>query len=153
VGISFYTFEAISYTVDVYRRRIPAERNLSHFMLFILFFPHLVAGPVVRARDFLPQARRRKHWSWLRMGLGARLYLLGLVKKLVIADHLALFADPVFANPGQYGTRAVWIAAVAYALQIYCDFSGYSDMAIGTAHLLGYKLSLNFNMPYLSANV
>jgi alginate O-acetyltransferase complex protein AlgI len=153
VGISFYTFEAISYTVDVYRRRIPAERNLSHFMLFILFFPHLVAGPVVRARDFLPQARRRTRFSWLRLGLGARLFLLGLVKKLVIADHLALFADPVFADPAQFGTRAVWVAAVAYALQIYCDFSGYSDMAIGTAHLLGYKLSLNFNMPYLSANV
>jgi alginate O-acetyltransferase complex protein AlgI len=153
VGISFYTFEAINYTVDVYRGKIPAERNLGHFMLFILFFPHLVAGPIVRARDFLHQIKRPKRWSWPRLQLGLLLFLLGLLKKLGVADHLAHFVDPVFANPGAYGTEATWYAVLAYALQIYCDFSGYSDMALGTAHMLGYKLAQNFNMPYIAVNV
>jgi alginate O-acetyltransferase complex protein AlgI len=153
VGISFYTFEAINYTVDVYRRRIPAERNLAHFMLFITFFPHLVAGPIVRARDFLPQIRRRKRWDWGRLQLGTEYFLMGLVKKLVVADRMALYADPVFASPEQYSGAAVWLAVVAYALQIYCDFSGYSDMALGSAHMLGYKLVQNFNMPYIARNI
>ena len=153
IGISFYTFEAINYTIDVYRRRVPAERNLLNFMLFILFFPHLVAGPIVRARDFLPQVRRRKRWDWLRLHLGAQYFLMGLVKKVAIADRMALFADPVFADPTRYSQEATWLAVLAYALQIYCDFSGYTDMALGTAHMLGYKLALNFNMPYLATNV
>jgi alginate O-acetyltransferase complex protein AlgI len=153
VGISFYTFEAINYTVDVYRRRIRAETDLGHFLLFITFFPHLVAGPIVRARDFLPQIRRRKRWSWHRAQLGVQLFLLGLFKKLAIADRMALFSDPVFHDPSAYSCYASWVAALAYALQIYCDFSGYSDMALGTAHLLGYKLVQNFELPYLSANV
>ncbi|WP_020469919.1 MBOAT family O-acyltransferase [Zavarzinella formosa] len=153
IGISFYTFEAINYTVDVYRRRIRAERNLAHFVLFITFFPHLVAGPIVRARDFLPQIARPKRWSWPRARLGAEYLILGLVKKLAVADRMAMMADPVFANPGSYGTAAIWLAALAYALQIYCDFSGYTDMALGSAHLLGYKLAINFDMPYSAANV
>jgi alginate O-acetyltransferase complex protein AlgI len=153
VGISFYTFEAINYTVDVYRRRIPAERDLEAFLLFILFFPHLVAGPIVRARDFLPQVRRRKRWSWARLQLGALYFLMGFVKKVVIADRMAQYADPVFFYPRGYGSGAVWLAVLAYAVQIYCDFSGYTDMALGTAHMLGYKLAQNFNMPYLAANV
>lgn len=153
IGISFYTFEAINYTIDVYRRRVPAERNLANFMLFITFFPHLVAGPIVRARDFLPQVRRRKRWDWARLQLGAQYFLMGLFKKLAIADRMALFADPVFADPTPYGSGAVWLATLAYALQIYCDFSGYTDMALGAAHMLGYKLAQNFNMPYLAGNV
>src|SRR6266446_931632 len=153
IGISFYTFEAINYTVDVYRRRVPAERNLLNFMVFILFFPHLVAGPIVRARDFLPQLRRPKHWDWARMQLGAQYFMMGLFKKLAIADRMALFADPVFADPTVYSRGAVWAASLAYALQIYCDFSGYTDMALGAAHMLGYKLAQNFNMPYLATNV
>jgi alginate O-acetyltransferase complex protein AlgI len=153
VGISFYTFEAISYTVDVYRGRIRAERNLAHFMLFILFFPHLIAGPIVRARDFLPQIRRRKRWDWARLNLGAQYFLMGLFKKLAIADRMAGVADPIFANPEAYSTGAIWLGTLAWALQIYCDFSGYTDMALGTAHMLGYKLAKNFNMPYLSANI
>jgi alginate O-acetyltransferase complex protein AlgI len=153
VGISFYTFEAINYTVDVYRRKVLAERNLAHFLLFILFFPHLVAGPIVRARDFLPQVGRPKRWSWARAQLGAQFFLLGLLKKLAVADRMAAFVDPVFESPQSYGSSAVWLAVLAYALQIYCDFSGYTDMAIGCAHLLGYKLARNFDMPYLSCNV
>ena len=153
IGISFYTFEAINYVVDVYRRKAPAEKNLAHFLLFITFFPHLVAGPIVRARDFLPQIRRNRRWDWLRLQLGAQYVLMGLFKKLAIADRMAMFADPVFKNPEEYGTYATWAAAIAYGLQIYCDFSGYTDIALGTAHMLGYKLTLNFNMPYLAANV
>jgi alginate O-acetyltransferase complex protein AlgI len=153
VGISFYTFEAINYTVDVYRRKLPAERNLANFMLFITFFPHLVAGPIVRARDFLRQTHRPKHWNWNRMHLGVQYFLMGLFKKLVIADRMACFVDPVFADPAHYSARAAWLAVFAYALQIYGDFSGYTDMAIGSAHLLGFKLAPNFNMPYLARNI
>jgi alginate O-acetyltransferase complex protein AlgI len=153
IGISFYTFEAISYVVDVYQGRLRAERDFTAFLLFILFFPHLVAGPIVRARDFLPQVPRPKRWSWPRAQVGAMLFLLGLFKKLAIADRMALFADPVFGDPLAFRQSAAWYGLVAYALQIYCDFSGYSDMALGCAHLLGYKLAVNFHMPYLSANV
>jgi alginate O-acetyltransferase complex protein AlgI len=166
VGISFYTFEAINYTVDVFLRKVPAERSLSRFMLFILFFPHLVAGPIVRARDFLPQVGRPKRFDWLRMQLGVQFFLMGLFKKLAVADRMALFVDPVFAvtwnhatgevasvEALRFNTPTVWLAVLAYAVQIYCDFSGYSDMALGTAHMLGYKLCQNFNMPYLAVNI
>jgi len=152
-GISFYTFEAISYAVDVATGKIRAERRLSHFLLFILFFPHLVAGPIVRAGDFLRQAHRVKRWNWVRVQVGVQFFLLGLFKKLAIADRMAVFSDPVFQNPEQYNTSALWLAVLAYALRIYADFSGYSDMAVGTAHLFGIRLTQNFNMPYLSANI
>jgi alginate O-acetyltransferase complex protein AlgI len=153
IGISFYTFEAISYVVDVHRGRVAAERSLVRFMLFITFFPHLVAGPIVRPAFFLPQLRRPKHWDWMRLHLGLQFFLLGLFKKIAIADRMAMFADPVFAHPAKYGSAAAWAAVVAYTLQIYCDFSGYSDMAVGLAHSLGYKLPRNFNLPYLSQNI
>ena len=155
-GISFYTFEAISYTIDVYAGRLKAERNLPRFLLFILFFPHLVAGPIVRGRDFLTQVGRRKRWSWPRTFLGLQLIVLGLFKKLAIADYMAVYSDPVF-DPARdisgLSTGSVWLGVLAFAIRIYCDFSGYSDMALGSAHLLGYKLTVNFRMPYLSANV
>jgi alginate O-acetyltransferase complex protein AlgI len=153
VGISFYTFEAISYTVDVYQRRISAERNLDHFLLFILFFPHLVAGPIVRARDFLPQVKRPKRLTWPRIAVGGRLILLGMFKKMVIADRMALLVDPVFAEPARFESAVVWMAAVGYAIQVYCDFSGYSDIALGTARLLGYRLAVNFYLPFAAANI
>jgi alginate O-acetyltransferase complex protein AlgI len=153
IGISFYTFEAISYTVDVYRRKIRAERSLAHFMLFILFFPHLIAGPIVRGSDFLPQVRRPKRWNWVRVNVGVQLFLLGMFKKLAVADRLALLVDPVFADPGAYSGPLLWVAALAFAVQVYCDFSGYTDMALGCAHLLGYRLNGNFNLPYLAANI
>jgi alginate O-acetyltransferase complex protein AlgI len=153
VGISFYTFEAINYTVDVYRGKVRASRDLTHFMLFILFFPHLVAGPIVRARAFLPLVARRKRWSWLRAHHGVLLILLGVVKKMAVADRMALYVDPVFADSAAFATATLWLAAVAYAIQIYCDFSGYSDMALGLANLFGYHLAANFNMPFLAANI
>jgi alginate O-acetyltransferase complex protein AlgI len=152
-GISFYTFEAISYAVDVYKRKIAPETSLPRFLLFILFFPHLVAGPIVRAGDFLTQTRRPKRWNWVRVQVGVQLFLVGAFKKMAIADRMALFCDPVFKDPDAYSTPAVWLAVLAYAVRIYCDFSGYSDMAVGAAHLLGYKLINNFNMPYLATNV
>jgi alginate O-acetyltransferase complex protein AlgI len=153
LGISFYTFETISYVVDVYRGRLRPVRNLLDYSLFIMFFPHLVAGPIVRPRDFLPQLRRPKRFDWARMQLGLGRLALGLFKKAVIADHLAAAVDPVFANPAAFGSGAAWLAVLGYAVQIYCDFSGYSDMAIGAAHMLGFKLPANFNLPYLAGNV
>lgn len=153
IGISFYTFEAISYTVDVYQGRIDAERNLLNFVLFITFFPRLIAGPIIRARYFLPQVQRRKGWDWARLELGANYFLLGLIKKLVIADRLALFVDPFYQNPERYSSGAAWIAVFAYVIQIYGDFSGYSDMAIGLGHFFDYRLPKNFRMPYLAPNI
>ncbi len=153
VGISFYTFEAISYTIDVYRRKLKAETNLAHFMLFILFFPHLIAGPIVRASDFLPQIRRKKRWNWLRIRWGLQLFILGMFKKLAVGDRMGMFVDPVFGDPESYKTATLWLSAFAFAIQVYCDFSGYTDMALGAARLLGYKLSPNFNLPYLSPNI
>ena len=153
IGISFYTFEAISYTVDVYRRIVRPERNLANFLLFISFFPRMVAGPIIRARRFLPQVDRPKRWDWARMDAGVQLVLLGVFKKLAVADRMALLVDPVFAAPTHYCSSTLWIADIAYAVQIYCDFSGYSDMALGTAALLGFKLPRNFDMPYLAPNI
>ncbi|MGH7171299.1 MAG: MBOAT family O-acyltransferase, partial [Gemmataceae bacterium] len=153
IGISYYTFEAINYSVDVYRRLVPAERNPAHLLFFVLFFPHMLAGPIVRAKDFLPQMRRSKRWSWPRFQVGGEYFLLGMLKKWVVADQLAVYADQVFADPSRFGTADNWIALLAFTVEVYCDISGYSDMALGMAHLLGYKLTLNFNMPYLATSV
>lgn len=153
LGISFYTFETISYIVDVYRRRIEPVRNLLDYALYIMFFPHLVAGPIVRPHEFLPQIGQRKRWNWDRLQLGAQFFVVGLFKKAAIADQLATIVDPVFAEPAQFGSAAVWLAVLCYACQIYCDFSGYSDMAVGLAHMLGFKLPRNFNLPYLAESI
>ena len=138
--------------IDVYRRRIPAERDIVNYALFLLFFPHLIAGPIVRPGQLLPQLRRGRPLDWSRVEVGVRLFVLGMLKKAVVADQLALIVDPVFARPDSYATGTLWTAAVSYAVQIYCDFSGYSDMAIGAAHLLGITLPTNFRMPYFAAN-
>lgn len=152
LGISFYTFEAISYVVDVYRGRTQPVRNPLDYALYILFFPHLVAGPIVRPYEFLPQIDRPKRFDWPRFQAGAQLFLLGLFKKSVIADNVALAVDPVFAEPGKFGSGALWLAVLGYSVQIYCDFSGYTDMALGLAHTLGFKLPNNFNAPYLATS-
>jgi alginate O-acetyltransferase complex protein AlgI len=154
LGISFYTFETISYISDVYLGRSRAIRNPLDYALFIMFFPHLVAGPIVRPQDFLPQLQRRKRFSWPRFYLGLRLFLIGFFKKSIVADHLAQqIVDPLFNAPGTYGSLATWLGVLAYSVQIYCDFSGYSDMAIGIAHLFGFKLPWNFNYPYLATSI
>ncbi len=153
VGISFYTFQTLSYTIDVYRRKIEPTRQLIDFALYVSFFPQLVAGPIVRARTFLPQLDQIRAWSWTRAHAGMQLITIGLFKKIAIADRMAGYADPVYADVGQYDTGALWLAAVAFMIQVYCDFSGYSDMAIGTANLLGYRLTKNFDMPLAARNI
>jgi alginate O-acetyltransferase complex protein AlgI len=153
LAISFYTFETISYVVDVYRGRTKAVRNPLDYALFIMFFPHLMAGPIVRPHDFLPQVQRRKRFSWDRLELGVRLFLVGLFRKAVLADSLAAIVDPVFAAPAGQSSSAAWLATLGYAMQIYCDFSGYSDMACGLAHTLGFKLPVNFRQPYLATSI
>lgn len=153
LGISFYTFETISYIVDVYQRKIKPVRSLLNYALYIMFFPHLIAGPIVRSRDFLYQLDRPKKFRWQRLQGGAWLFLLGLFKKAIVADQLATIVDPVFAHPEQFGTGAIWLGVLGYSFQIYCDFSGYTDMARGLAQSLGFHLPLNFRLPYIAANV
>lgn len=153
VGISFYTFQTLSYTLDVYRGRLTPVTNLRDFALFVAFFPQLVAGPIVRAADFLPQLERPRRltdvawrWAWWML-------LTGYIKKACLADHIGTAIDPIFAAPEAYTGAALALAAVLYGAQIFCDFSGYSDMAIGMALLLGYQLPLNFRGPYVARNV
>jgi alginate O-acetyltransferase complex protein AlgI len=148
VGISFFTFQAISYVVDVYRREIEPAGTVD-VAVYLAFFPHLVAGPIVRAREFLPQLRRPPDPRRVAVGAGCSLIALGLIKKVVIADVLARsVVDPVFAVPQAYAGADVLLAAYAYTAQIYCDFSGYTDMAIGLALLMGYVFPQNFRSPY-----
>jgi alginate O-acetyltransferase complex protein AlgI len=148
VGISFYTFQAISYVVDV-KRRLVEPATLLEAAVYLSFFPHLVAGPIVRAREFLPQLATPRDPSRVAAGSGIALIALGLVKKVVIADYLARsVVDPVFAVPQAYSGPDAWLAAYSYTAQIYCDFSGYTDIAIGLALLMGYVFPQNFRSPY-----
>ncbi len=154
VGISFYTFQTLSYTIDLYRREIQAEPNLLKFAVFVSFFPQLVAGPIVRASEFLPQLRREPSVDQQRVLGGMWRIFRGLFKKVVIADLLAgLGVDAVFANPSEFTSLELMLGLYGYAFQIYNDFSGYSDIAIGTAALLGFDINENFKRPYLSQNV
>ncbi len=152
VGISFYTFQALSYLIDVYRGRLKACDRFVKISLYISFFPQLVAGPIVRASDFLPQLDEDRQMNRENLVEGLQIFLFGLIKKIVIADRLAVGVDAVFAAPLSYSGLSIALAVVSYSIQIYCDFSGYSDMAIGVAKTFGYDLCKNFNMPYLSRN-
>jgi alginate O-acetyltransferase complex protein AlgI len=153
VGISFYTFQTLSYTIDVYRRVIrPTDRFLD-FATYVAFFPQLVAGPIVRARELLPQLSEVPGWSTRRFYGGAQMMLRGAVKKVLLADRLGEMVDVVFAAPDLYSGTTVWIAVLAYTGQIYLDFSGYSDIAIGAAKMLGYRFPVNFKHPYLATSV
>ncbi|MEW9698219.1 MBOAT family protein [Paenibacillus sp. SI8] len=154
IGISFVTFEVISYNVDIYRKHSAPAKTILDFSLLIFFFPHLVAGPILKPNHFLPQVERKGiSIKWANIEEGAQIFIFGLVKKLLVADRLAEFADPVFNNPSQYDSLTVWLAVVAYAVQIYCDFSGYTDMAIGAAKCMGFEIPKNFNMPYISLSI
>lgn len=153
VGISFYTFQSMSYTFDVYRRKIEPVKSLGQFALYIAFFPQLVAGPIVRASQMLPQLVDLKPARWTHVEAAIRRFLRGLVKKVVIADTLAVFVDALFAQPEMLTTVEAWAAAFAFAVQIYCDFSGYTDMAIAVAMLFGIRLPENFDRPYSSSSV
>ena len=149
VGISFYTFESLSYTIDVYRGRIAPNRNFIRFACFITFFPHLVAGPIVRAADFLPQLDGPRKLDARMVSEGVFLIATGLVKKIVFADYLAVnLVDRVFDDPTAYSSLEVLIGLYAYTMQIFCDFSGYTDVARGSAMLFGLRLPENFDRPY-----
>ena len=152
VGISFFTFQSMSYTIDVYRRELRPARDFIDFALFVSFFPQLVAGPIVRAVDFLPQLLAPRPRTAASIRSGVILVLVGLFKKMVVADNLAPFVDAVHAAPAAHGSADLWVSAYAFAFQIYADFSAYSDMAIGIARLLGYELPENFRRPYMARN-
>ncbi len=154
VGISFFTFQSMSYTIDIYRRRMEPVASYPRYLLYVSFFPQLVAGPIVRARDLLPQLERRPALTDEMGGRGLFLILLGLFKKVAVADYLALnLVDRVFESPVHYTSVEVLCGVYAYALQIYCDFSGYSDIAIGSALLLGFRFPDNFDAPYKARNL
>ena len=153
VGISFYTFQALSYVIDVNRGKIEAENDFTKLALYISFFPQLVAGPIVRAADFLPQLRQDRKVELKNIKWGVQVFVFGLFKKIVIADHLSVFVDDVYSKPAAFHWATIILAIIAYSIQIYFDFSGYSDMAIGCAKCLGYDFNKNFNLPYISQNV
>ena len=153
IGISFYIFSAISYLIDVYRGDYPAEKNIINFSLYIAFFPKLTAGPIVRGKDFFPQINKYRGIEWAAFKEGIQIFVFGLFKKIVLADHLSVFVDDVFHAPVAFNTGTVILAALSYSLQIYFDFSGYSDMAIGISKILGFDFKPNFNLPYIARNV
>lgn len=153
VGISFYTFQSISYIVDVYKGRVSPTETWIEYLFFLSYFPALVAGPIVRADYFLPQIQNRDHASRQEMAAGLWLIILGLVKKAVVADYIAQYNDLIFASPTGYSGLESLMGVVGYVVQIYCDFSGYSDMAIGISAIMGFKLTQNFNFPYKSRNL
>lgn len=150
VGISFFTFQGMSYTIDVYWRKLGTCYSFLDFALFKSFFPMLVAGPIVRASVFLPQLERPNRLCFDRRAFF--LFLRGLVKKVVVANNIAYFADFVFTTPRMAGSIIIWLATFAFYVQIYCDFSGYSDMAIAIARMLGYHIPVNFSRPYFALN-
>jgi alginate O-acetyltransferase complex protein AlgI len=153
MGISFYTFQTMSYTIDVYYGHIKAERHLGIFALFVTFFPQLVAGPIERAGNLLDQLKQKHDFNYQRATNGLKLMAWGLFKKVVIADRLAVMVNQVYNNPTEYEGIPLIIATVFFAFQIYCDFSGYSDIAIGSAQVMGFKLMENFRRPYFSKSI
>jgi len=164
IGISFYTFQTISYTVDIYRGKLEPSKSLKEFALFVSFFPQLVAGPILRANQFLPQLREKLenfetghrirqiqiHSPNLKFGM--TMIAFGFFKKMFLADNIAPFVNEVFANPIGANSFEIWFGTIAFGIQIYCDFSGYSDIAIGAAMILGFKIPLNFNKPYFATS-
>lgn len=152
-GLSFYTFSSLSYLFDVYQAKLPVERHLGRFILYVSFFPKLLAGPIERATSFLPQLVNPIRFDPEQVTLGLQQMLWGLFKKMVIADRLAAFVDPVYQHPGLSSPVALIIATYFFAFQIYCDFSGYSDIAIGAARVLGFDLMENFRRAYLATSV
>ncbi len=153
IGISFYTFQALSYTIDVYRRKLKATRDPLSYFVFVSFFPQIAAGPIERAIHLLPQFSSPRTFNVQEAKEGLRQLLWGVFKKVAIADLLATYVDIVYQQPENYTGLSAIFAAVFFAIQLYCDFSGYSDMAIGTAKLLGFKLSRNFSTPYFSKSM
>ena len=153
IGISFFTFHNMSYVIDMYRRHGEVCRRFDDFMLYMAFFPQLVAGPIVRATQFLPQLKHEITLERANVVIGAQIFLGGLVEKLLFADNLSPFVDEVYRRPLLFASATIWLAVISYAAQIFCDFSGYTLMAIGIARILGFVLPENFRMPYLSLSI
>jgi len=153
VGISFYTFQTMSYTIDIYRNKLEPTKDFISFASFVSFFPQLVAGPIERASNLLPQILNRREFQYEQGVQGLRLILWGMFKKVVIADSLAPRVDDIFGNYQDLGGGTLWLGAIYFAFQIYCDFSGYSDIAIGSSKLFGFELKSNFKFPYFSRNI
>ena len=153
IGISFYTFRTISYIVDVYKGKCAPAEDWLEYLFYLTFFPCLIAGPVVRAKDFLPQIRENKSADKAMIYGGLYLFLIGVVKKALFADYISQYVNIAFGNPAGYSGFELFMASVGYSLQLYCDFSGYSDMAIGLGAILGYNLGINFDFPFRSLNI
>ena len=153
IGLSFYILQTISYTIDIYRRDIPAEKNFCKYALYISFFPKLIAGPIEKAKNMLLQFEEKHYFDYDRIKNGLLLILWGLFQKIVVADRLSILVDTVYKNPSAFKGIGVMLATIFYSFQIYCDFSGYSDIAIGVAQIMGFKLSQNFNKPYFSKSI
>lgn len=153
IGISFYTFQTLSYVIDVYRGRIKAERHFGYYALFVTFFPQLVAGPIERPENLIPQLKQDRKFDKKDFGDGLRIALVGFFKKVVIADGVATIVNSVYNDIGAATGLTVIVATVLFAIQIYCDFSGYTDIAIGVARMMGIKLCDNFNQPYLATSI
>ena len=153
LGISFYMLSAIGYVLDVSWGKLKAEQSLLDMALFLSFFPKQVCGPIVNARDFLPQLKEDRRITLDGLAVGVQIFVFGLFKKIVLADHLAVFVDDVFYAPAAYGTATIWLAVFSYFLQLYFDFSGYSDMAVGISKMFGYDLARNFNLPFMARNI
>ncbi|MBI5836902.1 MAG: MBOAT family protein [Candidatus Eisenbacteria bacterium] len=153
LGLSFHTFQAMSYTIDVYRGKYPAERHLGIYALYVMFYPQLVAGPIERPGNLLPQLHAHQHFDRLRVTRGLQLMVWGMFKKVVIADRLASLASPVFASPRDYDGISLWVAAACFSVQVYSDFSGYSDIAIGAGQVMGIRLMTNFDRPFLAKSL
>lgn len=153
IGLSFHTFQAMSYTIEVYRGNQKAERHFGIYSLYVMFYPQLVAGPIERPQNILPQLHEKKHFSYDNVVEGLKHIVWGLFKKVVIADRLSIYVDAVYNNSDQHSGLTLIIATVFFAFQIYCDFSGYSDIAIGCARVMGYRLMINFRRPYLAGSI
>jgi alginate O-acetyltransferase complex protein AlgI len=153
IGLSFHTFQAMSYTIEVYRGNQKAERHFGYYALYVMFYPQLVAGPIERPQNILHQLHEKHQFNYSTIVSGLRLILWGMFKKTIIADRMALIADPAFLKPDYFTGFPLIIATVAFSIQIYCDFSGYSDIAIGTARTMGINLMQNFNAPYFSKSI
>lgn len=153
VGISFYTFQSLSYTIDFYRGKIPREPSFLRFATYVAFFPQLVAGPIERSDKLLPQLAQRPEFRWQNIADGLSLFLVGLFKKVALANYLSLYVDRIYGQPGEFPGSALFLATVCFAWQIYFDFSGYTDMARGVARAMGFDLMLNFRHPYLATGL
>lgn len=153
VGLSFYTFQTLSYSIDVYKGKIKPTDNLIEFLCFVSFFPQLVAGPIERASSLLPQFLKNRRFSYENLSEGLRQILWGLFKKMVIADNIAIAVNTIFDTPSSYQSTEIFYGLTLFYFQIYCDFSGYADIAIGSARLLGFKLSVNFRTPHFSHSI